>query len=261
MNNNTCGDIGTLAHTGEKLGKSEWEDALIKHDIMAAPEREITEDEHHYDRVNANLGKDTSELATKSMAELDILEDDLEEDVMKKYREKRIAELKAAAQRNKYGLLREIEQTQFIAEVSKASEEEGLWVMCHLYVSGKHECLLLNKCMEALAGKFKAMKFLKIVSTQAIPNYPDKNCPTILLYTKGDIAAQIIGLERFGGMKMTAGTLEWELAEMGALQTEFEEDPLKKIGMKIRRDLDIRNKGRRRKDSEDSSAEEDPDDW
>lgn len=46
----------------------------------------------------------------------------------------------------------------------------------------KPECQLLNQGMDVLAAKFKAVKFVKIVGSQCIPNFPDKNCPTLLIY-------------------------------------------------------------------------------
>lgn len=224
-------------------GKTEWEDALIKHGIMAAPPVEVKDDEVHYEHVAKLMDEDADEkaLGDKGMDSLDELEDDFEEDVLKKYREKRMKELKEAAAKNKYGAVKEIYQQDFIREVSEASSEEGLWVVCHLYVYAKPECQLLNKCMDEVAVKFKAVKFLKIVSTEAIPNYPDANCPTLLIYTKGDIAEQIVGISKFGGLKMNAKILEWVLAASGVLKTEIEENPLNQLGMKIKRKQDIRN--------------------
>jgi hypothetical protein len=65
-------------------GKTEWEDALIKHGIMAAPERRETDDEYqlrHQQRM-----ADVDPLAAKSLEQLDELEDDLDSDVIEKYR-------------------------------------------------------------------------------------------------------------------------------------------------------------------------------
>lgn len=43
-------------------------------------------------------------------------------------------------------------------------------------------CGLLQTCLDELAGKYPSTKFLRIVSTDAIPNYPDANLPTLLVY-------------------------------------------------------------------------------
>lgn len=61
----------------------------------------------------------------------------------------------------------------------------------------------MNRCLSELAQQFKATKFLKIVGDQCIPNYPDMNVPTLLIYGDGDIKANLVGAIQFGGMKMT----------------------------------------------------------
>lgn len=64
-------------------------------------------------------------------------------------------------------------------------------------------CELLNSHIEHLAKKFPATKFLKSVSTTCIPNFPDKNLPTIFIYCEGDMKAQIAGPLSFGGTSLT----------------------------------------------------------
>lgn len=64
-------------------------------------------------------------------------------------------------------------------------------------------CKLMNRCLTELALQFKATKFVRIVSDQCIPNFPDQNVPAILIYGDGDIKANLVGAIQFGGMKMT----------------------------------------------------------
>lgn len=64
-------------------------------------------------------------------------------------------------------------------------------------------CALINQHMNGLAKKFRDVKFIKAISTTCIPNYPDKNLPTIFVYLEGDIKAQFIGPLVFGGMNLT----------------------------------------------------------
>ena len=54
--------------------------------------------------------------------------------------------------------------------------------------------------MVNLARKFPAVKFIKSISTTCIPNYPDKNLPTIFIYKDGDMVTQWVGPFEFGGM-------------------------------------------------------------
>lgn len=64
-------------------------------------------------------------------------------------------------------------------------------------------CALINQHLSALARKFPDVKFIKAISTTCIPNYPDRNLPTIFVYLEGDIKAQFIGPLVFGGMNLT----------------------------------------------------------
>lgn len=63
-------------------------------------------------------------------------------------------------------------------------------------------CALINQHMSQLARKFPQTKFLKSISTTCIPNYPDRNLPTIFVYLEGEMKAQFIGPLVFGGMNL-----------------------------------------------------------
>ena len=64
------------------------------------------------------------------------------------------------------------------------------------------ECKLLEHHLQNLAQKFPETKFLKSVSSLCIPNYPDKNLPTIFVYFEGDLKKQWVGSAAFGGMNL-----------------------------------------------------------
>ena len=64
-------------------------------------------------------------------------------------------------------------------------------------------CKLVNKHITDLARKFPETKFLKSVSSVCIPNYPDKNLPTVFVYFEGEMKKQYIGPMEFGGMNLT----------------------------------------------------------
>lgn len=46
-----------------------------------------------------------------------------------------------------------------------------------------------------LAAKFAAAKFVSIVFNNCIPNYPESALPCVLVYTNGDLARQIVGVQ------------------------------------------------------------------
>jgi len=57
--------------------------------------------------------------------------------------------------------------------------------------------------LDELASKYPATKFVKIVSTECIPNYPDRNLPTLLVYNDSNVKATFVGLHNFGGRHCT----------------------------------------------------------
>ncbi|XVF60086.1 hypothetical protein PTKIN_Ptkin08bG0015300 [Pterospermum kingtungense] len=109
--------------------------------------------------------KDKSWIDEKTEEELEELEDDLDDDrFLEEYRKKRLAEMREAANK----------------------------------ISKFPECGLLLQCLEELAVKYAATKFVKIISTDCIPNYPDRNLPTVLVYNNGAVKANYVGLHSFG---------------------------------------------------------------
>ncbi|KAK3410313.1 hypothetical protein EUGRSUZ_J02308 [Eucalyptus grandis] len=146
-----------------------------------------------------SLPKDKSWVDGKTPEELEDLEDDpdLDDDrFLEEYRKKRLAEMREAAKVIRYGSVIPISGSDFVREVSQAPPE--VWVVVILYKDGIAECGVLMNCLEELAVKYPATKFVKIISTDCIPNYPDRNVPTILVYNNGAVKANYVGLHSFG---------------------------------------------------------------
>lgn len=57
--------------------------------------------------------------------------------------------------------------------------------------------------MNALANKFPTVKFLKSIATTCIPNFPEKNMPSIFVYYEGDLKKQLIGPHQVRGPNLT----------------------------------------------------------
>jgi len=235
-------------------GKTEWEDALIKHGIMAAPPEVKSDDDLALEHLEREQAKDP--LANKTLKQLDELEGDVEEDVLASYRAKRLAELKTQQARARFGKVVHISEQEFVPEVSKAPED--IYVVLHLFAWSKPECKLLGQVMDEVAAKHKDVKFLKILGQECIHGYPDKNCPTVLVYHKSDVVLQIIGLETFGGPKMNANCMEWVLAQARVLNTELDEDPRLAVQRtEVRRGVTAARGGGSSKDGDSGSDEED----
>ncbi|KAJ8893796.1 hypothetical protein PR048_006397 [Dryococelus australis] len=167
------------------------------------------------------------QLEEMTMDELDELEDEEDERVLLEYRQRRINEMKAAVERARYGEVNDIRAEDYVEQVNNAGE--GVWVVLHLYKSGIPQCALINQHLSILARKFPATKFLRSISATCIPNYPDKNLPTIFVYFEGNMKKQFIGPHELRGTSLSCEELEWMLGQAGAVQTQLEEDPRPKV--------------------------------
>jgi hypothetical protein len=61
----------------------------------------------------------------------------------------------------------------------------------------------LRPLLNQLAVAHPATKFLSIPAGLCIANYPDKNCPTLLIYRNGEMAGNLIAGMGMKGMKTT----------------------------------------------------------
>ncbi len=62
---------------------------------------------------------------------------------------------------------------------------------------------LIGQVLGDLATKYTSTKFLRIVSTDCIPNYPDLRLPTLLLYHAGSCLQHVSGIMSLGGPRTT----------------------------------------------------------
>ncbi|CAN4118427.1 unnamed protein product [Withania somnifera] len=143
--------------------------------------------------------KDKDWIDEKTQEELDDLEDDpdLSDDrFLQEYRKKRMAEMREVAKIVRFGSVIPISGSDFVREVSQAPED--IWVVVLLYKDGYSGCQILLQCLDELATKYPVTKFVKIISTDCIPNYPDCNLPTVLVYNNGALKSNYVGLHSFG---------------------------------------------------------------
>lgn len=199
---------------------TEWNDALRKHKIIP----ELTEDDI-VDIVEKTVQKQAEGKGLDEMTldELDENEDGIDEEeerIYQMYRRQRMAEMKATTAKENYGDVTDISKVDYVREVNNAGE--GVWVVLHIYKDGIPICKMVNNYLSLLAQKFPATKFLRSVSSVCIPNYPDKNLPTIFVYFEGDLKKQWVGPHAFGGTKLTKNDLEYMLGQTGAFKTDID---------------------------------------
>ncbi|XP_055444594.1 phosducin-like protein 2 isoform X7 [Bubalus kerabau] len=207
---------------------TEWNEILRDFGILPPKEEPKDEIEEMVLRLQKEAMVKPYEKMT--LAELKDAEDEFDDEDMKAieiYREKRLQEWKALKKKQKFGELREISGNQYVNEVTNA--EKDVWVIIHLYRSSIPMCLLVNQHLSLLARKFPETKFVKAIVNSCIEHYHDNCLPTIFVYKNGQIEGKFIGIIECGGINLKLEELEWKLAEVGAIQTDLEENPKKAI--------------------------------
>ncbi|KAK9702932.1 Proteolipid protein 2 [Basidiobolus ranarum] len=207
---------------------TEWNDILRAKGIIP-PKDEITEDQVMDALEEIIAEANSKKLDEKDLDELDELEDEEDERVLLEYRQKRMAEMQAQAEKDVFGELTQISEQDFVKEVTEASKEVS--VVVHLFKDQYPACRLMNAHLSTLAQKYKSTKFVKIISDNCIHGYPDQNLPTLLIYVAGDLRKQQIGLLGLGGMSMKPEDLENLFDTCGAIvrsRPAHSEEPTKK---------------------------------
>jgi len=197
-------------------------------------------------------------LEGKDLDELDELEDLEDENFLEKYRQQRVQELASLTKKAVHGTVYPISKPEFVKEVTEASIDGPVLVNLTSGLGTNVESRILTELWRKAAREYGEVKFCEIRGDMAIEGYPDRNCPTILVYDKGDIVKQVVTLVLMGGVKIGMTEIDKLLIEVGAIK-----------------DNDMRVT-KRRKDKEDeeeerrehggirsmqASAEDDDDDW
>jgi len=190
---------------------TEWDDLQRKYGNLPPkapvwkPEKWTSAEEH------AAVSKDAVD-AAETEQELEDLEVD-DDRFLEEYRRQRIEQMREAAARPRFGSYDVIKANEWEQQVTRAGD--GVWVVLHLFKDHVSQCAILNECLEDLAKRYSNTKFLRIVSTDAIPKYPDAALPTLLVYQDGKKVKDFVGLEVFGGRRVTPEEVAIKLNQIG----------------------------------------------
>lgn len=94
--------------------------------------------------------------------------------------------------------------SSYTAEVTLASESQP--VILTLYTPQHQPSTELLSKIHSLHQKYPKTKWMKMVADVCIPNYPERNVPTLLVYNGGELLKQIVGCRMFnmdGGLERT----------------------------------------------------------
>lgn len=156
-------------------------------------------------------------LEGKDLDELDELEDLEDEDFLNQYKQKRMAELNNLQKKAIHGSVYPISKPDYQREVTEASKNGPVFVNLTSSMGTNVESRVLSELWRQAAREYGDIKFCEIRANQAVENYPDRNCPTILVYKNGDIAKQVVTLMTIGGVRTNMQQIDNLLLEVGAV--------------------------------------------
>ncbi|KAG0650490.1 Viral IAP-associated factor 1 [Hyphodiscus hymeniophilus] len=237
---------------------TEWNDILRKHGVIPekppSPTPQIEEAILEYRRLAHE-----NRLEGKDLDELDELEDLEDENFLEQYRQQRTKELAALTKKAVHGSVYPISKPDYSREVTDASENGPVLVNLTSGLGTNVESRVLSELWRKAAVEFGEVKFCEIRGDMAIEGYPDKNCPTILVYHKGDIVKQVVTLMTFGGVRVSMPEIDMLLIDVGAVKAND-----MRI-MKRRREAEDLEEEEREKGgirgSKKTTVEDDDDDW
>ena len=156
-------------------------------------------------------------LEGKELDELDELEDDEDEAFLEQYRQKRMQELNNLTKKAIHGTVYPISKPEYSREVTEASHKGPVFVNLTASMGTNVESRVLSELWRQAAKEYGDIKFCEIRADKAIENYPDRNCPTILVYKNGDIVKQVVTLMTLGGVRVGMLQIDDLLVEVGAV--------------------------------------------
>lgn len=193
---------------------TEWNDILRAHGII--PERPKSPTAELEEALGEAVRKQhENRLENKTMAQLDELEDEEDEDFLEEYKMRRFQELQSLQAKAKFGSVLHITKPEYEEEVTKASQ--NTYVLVHMSLQLAVQSRLLAHHLVTLAQKFPELKFTDIPASRCVENYPEANCPTWILYHKGNIVKQYVTLTELGGSDCKVTDLEKVLVDIGAV--------------------------------------------
>ena len=157
-------------------------------------------------------------LEGKDLDELSALEDLEDESFLEKYRQQRMNELSSISKSAIHGTVYPISKPDYARQVTEASNTGVVLVNLISGLGTNVESRVLSEMWRQAAREYGEIKFCEIRGDMAIEGYPDRNCPTILVYSKGDIVRQVVTLMTIGGVRVGMKEIEGLLVEVGAVK-------------------------------------------
>ena len=72
-----------------------------------------------------------------------------------------------------------------------------VWVVLNMYQNYNEKSVLINNWMDIFARKYPQVKFVKIIATKCVENFPDSSVPTLIIYKEGKNVSNMPNIDRF----------------------------------------------------------------
>lgn len=144
--------------------------------------------------------------------------EDIDDDFLRQYRQKRIEEMRKALETTpKFGKVISLDKSNFIDAVDK--ENPGVKIIVHVYEDNVEACEAMDGCLNCLAKEYPNIKFCKIKATEArlSKTFSVNGVPALLIYKNGELIGNYIRLSDEFGEDFYATEVESFLQEHGML--------------------------------------------
>jgi hypothetical protein len=160
-----------------------------------------------------------------------------------------------------HGTVYPISKPDYSREVTDASANGPVLVNLTSGLGTIVESRVLSELWRKAAAEYGDIKFCEIRGDMAIEGYPDRNCPTILVYHKGDIVKQVVTLMTLGGVRMGMREIDKLLIDVGAIQdNDMRVTKRRKDAEEAEEDM-LENGGIKSSKPKKAQANDDDDDW
>lgn len=160
-----------------------------------------------------------------------------------------------------HGTVYPISKPDYSREVTDASANGPVLVNLTSGLGTNVESRVLSELWRKAAAEYGDIKFCEIRGDMAIEGYPDRNCPTILVYHKGNIVKQVVTLMTLGGVRMGMREIDKLLIDVGAIQdNDMRVTKRRKDAEEAEEDM-LENGGIKSSKPKKAKADDDDDDW
>lgn len=142
----------------------------------------------------------------------------LDDEFLKQYRQKRIEEMRRALDdAPKFGKVQQLDKTSFIDAID--NEKYNVKVIIHVYENNVEACAAMDGCLKCLAQDYMNIKFCRIKATDAklSKKFSSSGVPALLVYKGGELIGNFIRLGDEFGEDFFASDVESFLHEHGML--------------------------------------------